>query len=117
MRDAQRVRDDKPHVSVNARAGVKTRIGKTRMIHAHGDDIVIGIRISDMASNRIQNRIKPNGRAADELAVDPDFGIVINAVEFNRHKFVFLRRDRAGNVCDTSRCRRARNRCRCQIPR
>ena len=90
MRDAQWLRDDEPHVAINSRAGVKTRISVTRMIHAHGDDVVripFQIRRQIVFKTNKAKRSRPH-----KLAVDPNFGMVINAIEFNRHKLVFLRR-------------------------
>src|ERR1039458_5430613 len=61
------------------------------MIHAHGDDVVVGIPFQ-IRRQVILKTGKTERPSADELAVDPDFGMVINAVELNRDEFIFLRR-------------------------
>ena len=87
MRDVQWFRDDEPHVPINSRACIETRISVTRMIHAHGDDVVrMPVQIRRQLVFKSDVTVWP---LANKLAVDPDFAMVIHAVEFNRHQFVF----------------------------
>jgi hypothetical protein len=60
------------------------------MIHAHGDDVVrIPFQIRRQIVFKTDETEWPR---ADELAVDPNLGVVIDPVEFNRDQLVFLRR-------------------------
>src|ERR1035437_3096431 len=61
------------------------------MVHAHGDDIVSGIPFQ-IRRQVVLKAGKSKRTRADELAVDPDLGMVINAVDLNRDELLFLPR-------------------------
>ena len=92
--DAKLVRDAQTHVAVNARTGVPARVGKPGMIHAHRQHIFIGVEFQMGRQIALETRISIRP-SADRMPVDPDFRVVVHAVELNRHDFVFVCRIQA----------------------
>ena len=90
VRDAERVGHAQPHVPVDARAGVPARVGKSRVIHAHGDDVVRAVERHERRQRTLEARVAVRP-AADEVSVDPHFGVVVDAVELDRDDLVLAR--------------------------
>ncbi len=77
--DVDGVRHQQRDVPVDARAGVPAGVGVPRMVHADGDHVLsIGEQIRRQV---VLERGEAAGPPAQGLAVDPDLGITINAVE------------------------------------
>lgn len=80
--DAERVGDAQAGVAIDARAGVPAGVGKFRMIHADGKDII------DAAETQMRRQVVleadvAEGAFAEGLTVEPDFGVVVDAVKLD----------------------------------
>ena len=75
-----RRRDGEPHMAVDAAAGVKARIGRRRVVHAHGHHIGGGAEI-EVGCQLVFERRVAVGPVAEEVAIDPHVAIAVDAVE------------------------------------
>src|SRR5215469_3735238 len=70
-----------PGMAVDARAGIPARVGLAGVVHLHGDDVIAGE--VEVWRELVSEADIAEGALAKVVAVDPDFGIHVDAVELD----------------------------------
>ncbi|OPZ14179.1 MAG: hypothetical protein BWZ10_01965 [candidate division BRC1 bacterium ADurb.BinA364] len=86
--DAKAIGDDQPNMTVNARPRVPAAVRLEAVVHANAQDVVfaelhVGRQIVIIAHVAVVAH-------AERVAVDPDFGVAIDAIELNQHALAFV---------------------------
>jgi len=93
MGHMDRIHRHQPGVPVDARAGIPARGGLRSVVHFHSHHIVaagIQVRGKVVGETDVPERPLPQ-----ELAVDPDFAVLVGAIDLDGHLPVFIRRGQA----------------------